>query len=98
MKEFSYQYIGGVEERGTIVKRDIMLTMDGKTYIISVATEGFIQSLKDYNKSFEEELQLDENILPMNSVSNLEEVVEKLSQMKLEEVAPYLVEQEATAS
>lgn len=94
MKEFSYQYIGGVEERGTIVKRDIMLTMDDKTYILSVATEGFINSLRDYNIPFEENLQIEDNILPMNSVSDLEKVVEEIRQMSWETIEPYLVQQE----
>lgn len=62
MKEFSYQNIGGVEEGGTLVRRDLMLTIDGRSYVSSVATQAFIQSLKEYNKPFEEEMQFDENI------------------------------------
>ncbi len=99
MKEFDYREITEpVEQGGIVVKRDLMLRIDKRDYLLSIATPKFIDNLREYNKPIEEELQIDDNILPMDSVSDLDEVVDKLSQMKLEEVAPYLVEQEVTAS
>ena len=90
MKEFSCQYIGGVEERGTVVRRDLLLTIEGKDYVLSVATPSFIQSLKEYNRPFDEEMQFDENILPMENVMDLKIVIEKLKQMFQEDIEPYL--------
>ena len=98
MKEFGYLEITEpVEHEGIVVKRDLMLQVGGHDYLLSVATPQYISTLQKYNKPIEKELQIDDNILPMDSVSDLEEVVDKLSQMKLEEVAPFLVEQEVTA-
>jgi len=96
MKEFSWQNIGEVEEKGRVVKRDLMLTIDMRTYLLSVATPDYIDSLHEYNCQFEEELRLDENILAIDSVEDDVYVADKISQMPWEVVAPYLVEQEDT--
>lgn len=94
MKEFAYQEIGEIEQGGVVVKRDLMLHIDDDVYKLSVASHDYINSLKDYNEPFVEELKLDENILAIDSVSDLEEVAEEISQMAWEEVEPYLVLQE----
>ena len=94
MKEFAYREVGAIEERDQVVKRDLMLFIDDRVYQLSVGTHQFIDSLKQYNKQFDEELQLDDNILPMDSVVDLGQVVEKIGRMPWEIVAPYLVEQD----
>ena len=94
MKEFAYQLVGEVEQKGQIVKRDLMLIIDSHTYLLSVATPEYIDSLHEYNRPFEEQLRIDENILAIDSVEDDEHVADKISQMPWEIVAPYLVEQE----
>ena len=98
MKEFTYREVGEIEERGQIVKRDLMLLIENRVYKLSVGTHQFIESLRQYNEQFEEELKLDNNILPMDSVVDLAQVVEKIGLMPWEVVAPFLVEQEEPES
>lgn len=94
MKEFSYlEIFEPVEQEGVIVRRDLMLTIGHETYRLCVATLQYIAGLRQYNEQFDEELRLDENILPIDSVSDLEALAKKLLEMSWEDVAPYLVKQ-----
>lgn len=93
MKEFGYLNVSEIENSGVVVLRDLMLTNGEKSYALSVATPAYIESLKNYNKQFDKELQIDDNILPLDSVADLDNVVEQLKQMPLEVVKPYLVPQ-----
>ena len=94
MKEFDYRSVAYVEQRGKIVLRDFMLLIDENVYKLSVATPEYIELLREFNKQFEEELRLDENILPIDSVENVNVVVAEVSKMPWEIVAPYLIRQE----
>lgn len=98
MKEFAYREVGEIEEKGQIVKRDLMLLVGEKVYKLSVGTRDFIETLREDNKQFAEELRIDENILSIDSVDNLKHVIDRISQMPWEIVAPYLIEQEETES
>jgi len=98
MKEFGYREIAEpVEQEGIVVKRDLMLQIGNDDFSLSIATPQYINELREYNKQFNEELQLDENILAIDSVDDLDEVVKKLSQMSWEIVFPYLVKQDSTS-
>lgn len=98
MKEFAcYEIAEPVEQEGIIVKRDLMLEIDEDNYSLSVATPQYINELREFNKQFDEELQLDENILAIDSVNDLDEVVKKLSQISWEQVLPHLVKQDDTS-
>lgn len=98
MKEFTCLEIAEpVEQEGIVVKRDLMLQIGSYEYSLTIATPKYINNLSEYNKPIKEELQIDDNILPMDSVSDLDEVVDKLSQMPWQDINPYLVKQNSSS-
>ena|SRR3989344_2330236 len=94
MKEFTYREAAEpIEQKGIVVKRDLALHVGEHVYLLSVATPQFIDNLREVNEKLEEDLQGDDNILPMESVSDLNAVIDKINELHWEDVEPYLVKQ-----
>lgn len=85
--------VGNTERRGEIVHRDIVLSYKGKTYLLSVGTQDYLDWIKIYNQRFEADMKIDENVLVLERVENMDGIVARLREMDLDSVSPYLVEQ-----
>lgn len=96
MKEFGYSEISEpVELNGIVIKRDLMIYIDEIAYRLSVATQSYLDQLRDYNSRIaDEDMKLDDNILHMDSVNDLSEVVANLLKTPPEEITRYMVMQE----
>lgn len=82
----------GDEENPT--ERDLMITRDGKSYLISVTTPGHLEELKAYNRQFDLPVQFDDNFFLMDNLPpTAEELCQKLFQIPTEVLQPFLTEQ-----
>lgn len=89
------QGIGYVETDGKIVSRDILFVRDGDTYVISVSKPDYIERIIAVNSSnTDHDLDLNDNLYPLNDVSDIERICQGLSNISLDELKPYLTKQE----
>lgn len=86
--------IGTIEKSGKVVARDFTIHLDEKKFILTVASSSYLEELRQYNQAFDQELQLYDRMLPMESVDSEEDVKKRLSEMERAAVIPYLTEQE----
>lgn len=80
----------GINEKGELEFCELQFQRGGNTFIIQVATPSYIEALKEHNSALPEELQLDDNIYPMEGKFTQEEICQKLSQLPLETLESYL--------
>lgn len=82
----------GLDEKGQLEFCELQIQRENKSYVIRVATPGYIVSLKEHNLTLPEELQLDDNIFPLDGILNQEDICQRLSQIPINELEPYLNE------
>lgn len=92
MKAERYKEEGHSPDEGPVSFMAIRLEMNGLTYSISVATPEHIRQLKEDNRFLPTtDVQINDNILPLENVSNLEIVRVQLEKLPLDEVKPFLI-------
>lgn len=82
-----------LELDGKMVLRGLMIKRGGKLYKITVATPNYLSELNSYNQKFPPDVQIDNNIYPLNDLSSREEICKNLSAIPLETLQPFLTEQ-----
>lgn len=81
-----------IKEGDKFLLRELIIQREGRSYLISVSTTGYLQSVQEHNRALDDESGIDENIYVVGSVENLDEVCQELGQKLFEELEPYLTE------
>lgn len=78
---------------GQIVRRELQVSLDNSRFLISVATPSYVEKIRSYNATLSDpELQLDDNIYPLDPLGNVSDICRKLHLLPPEQLKPYLTE------
>lgn len=83
----------GDEQNPTV--RELRFQREGSIFLITVTTADHLENLGAYNRQFDAQIQLDERFYVVDQLPSAEELCQKLSQIPLEQLQPYLTEQTA---
>lgn len=82
----------GDEQNPTV--RELRIQRQGSVFLINVTTPHHLESLREYNRQFDLQIQLDERFyVVVDPLPSVEELCQQLSQIPLEQLQPFLTEQ-----
>lgn len=79
-----------------IIARDVHINRDGKPYIVTVGTHGYLAAIRRQNAQLsDDDSKLDDRVLVLepNEVVDIQQICARLSSLPTSQLKPFLTEQ-----